>query len=84
MLITRFPALFIAAAVGEAIAVPTPPPIATTVPKRAISEGLPSGPRIFGMLSPVSRQLRRWVVLPMDCTAMVTVPRKRLIRGAMN
>ena len=38
---------------------PTPPPITTTVPKFSISDGLPSGPTISRMLSPVSSELRR-------------------------
>ncbi len=74
MEITRLPARFSAAAVGYVMAVPTPPPITTTVPNFSISDGLPSGPTTSRMLSPVFRELSRLVVLPADCTTMRMVP----------
>ena len=44
MAITRLPAAWFATAIGNAIAVPTPPPTTTTVPTRSTSDGVPSGP----------------------------------------
>jgi hypothetical protein len=51
---TLFPDAFMAAAVGSAIAVPTPPPMTTTVPQSFTSEGFPSGPTTSRIDCPAS------------------------------
>jgi hypothetical protein len=70
------------------MAVPTPPPILTAVPKFSMCDGLPRGPTTSCMNSPSLRVLSSLVVLPIPWTMIVIVPfsgsESAMVRGILS
>ena len=71
---TRFPAAFKAATIGNIGAVPTPPQAQTTVPKFSIWVAFPSGPTISVIKSPSFSAQSFVDETPIFCTTSVMVP----------
>ena len=75
--ITLFPASFIPLMLGKSSAIPTPPPMQTTVPYFLISVGLPRGPTMSVISSPTSR----WVIFQVDTPAACMITSMRPSSG---
>ncbi len=74
IVITWFPAFFIAWAIGCDGAMPIPPPTITTVPKSSMCVGFPSGPARSQISWPGSSDESCFVVFPTTCTTSSIQP----------
>ena len=84
ILITLFPASFIALIIGNIGATPTPPPAHITVPYFSIWVAWPNGPTTSVKLSPTSRAQISRVLKPTACTTSVIVPRRTSASAIVN